>query len=155
MDNSQKENLRRALELKPERSVPFIDSSSSAPCGDDDSLLPAKAVRRRYSISDMTLWRWLRCVELGFPPPTIIRRRRYWRLGDLRQWEHIARQGSDAHALPSAEHPQGQSAKLTRHTSFSDIGSCAVPRNAGPAPSLPSSRQNLGPSLREKNHEPR
>jgi hypothetical protein len=40
--------------------------------------LTAGQVRGRYGITDMTLWRWLRDPELGFPQPVTIRRRRYW-----------------------------------------------------------------------------
>jgi hypothetical protein len=41
----------------------------------------------RYSISTVTLWRWLRDPNLGFPTPTIINRRRYFRRADIAAWE--------------------------------------------------------------------
>jgi predicted DNA-binding transcriptional regulator AlpA len=49
--------------------------------------LPSSAVRIRYSVSDMTLWRWLRNTELGFPAPLRINGRRFWRLTELEAWE--------------------------------------------------------------------
>jgi len=42
----------------------------------------------RYSISDMSLWRWLGDDKLGFPKPAMkVRDRRYWREQDLIDWE--------------------------------------------------------------------
>ncbi len=42
-------------------------------------LLSAKQTRERYGgISDMTLWRWLRDPDLGFPQPTYINGRRFF-----------------------------------------------------------------------------
>jgi predicted DNA-binding transcriptional regulator AlpA len=50
--------------------------------------LTAAQVRARYGgISDMTLWRWLRNTELGFPKPRRINRLRYWKTNDLAEWE--------------------------------------------------------------------
>ena len=53
----------------------------------DVSFLPAKHVRDRYRVSEMSLWRWLRDDKLNFPKPTVINRRRYWRAADLAEWE--------------------------------------------------------------------
>ena len=36
------------------------------------------------NISEMTLHRWLKDVELEFPRPVRINHRRYWRLGRIR-----------------------------------------------------------------------
>ena len=63
--------------------------------GDDDAdgdplrkFLTGPQVCARYSISDMSLWRWLQNPTLGFPPPTlIVHQRRYWDEEVLRQWE--------------------------------------------------------------------
>ena len=41
----------------------------------------------RYSISDMSLWRWLRDDALGFPHPLRINGRRFWKIADLEGWE--------------------------------------------------------------------
>jgi predicted DNA-binding transcriptional regulator AlpA len=35
-------------------------------------------------ISDMTLWRWI--AQRGFPAPTYIARRRYWREAEIIAW---------------------------------------------------------------------
>ncbi|MDX3908752.1 MAG: hypothetical protein QHC67_02930 [Sphingobium sp.] len=34
----------------------------------------------------MTLWRWLNDPATAFPQPIYIRRRRYWREGEIREW---------------------------------------------------------------------
>ena len=47
------------------------------------ALLPAKRVRARYDVSDMTVWRWLRDEKLNFPKPLIINGRRYWPEAEL------------------------------------------------------------------------
>jgi len=47
--------------------------------------IPAAAVRDLCGgISDMTLWRWL--DRQGFPKPSYIARRRYWREADVVEW---------------------------------------------------------------------
>jgi predicted DNA-binding transcriptional regulator AlpA len=52
-----------------------------------NQFLPARKVWERYGVTSMTLWRWLRDENLRFPRPVYIRRRRYWRTGDLVRWE--------------------------------------------------------------------
>ena len=54
---------------------------------DEDVYLPAASVRARYSVSFMSIHRWLRDPELNFPKPIYIGRYRYWRLTDLIAWE--------------------------------------------------------------------
>jgi predicted DNA-binding transcriptional regulator AlpA len=54
---------------------------------DNKVYLPAAAVRSRYSISDMSLWRWLRDPKLGFPRPMRINGRRFWKLAALEAWD--------------------------------------------------------------------
>jgi predicted DNA-binding transcriptional regulator AlpA len=54
---------------------------------DEDAYLPAKTVRARYSVSFMSIHRWLHDPELNFPKPIYIGRYRYWRLRDLVAWE--------------------------------------------------------------------
>jgi predicted DNA-binding transcriptional regulator AlpA len=56
---------------------------------DDQTYLPAAGVRKRYGVSDMSLWRWLNNEALGFPHPIRINKRRFWRLDDLRAWEAL------------------------------------------------------------------
>lgn len=60
----------------------------------DKTFLPAAAVRARYGVSDMSLWRWLHASEMGFPEPLRINRRRFWKLSDLEAFE--ARQAAKA-----------------------------------------------------------
>ncbi|TIM15501.1 MAG: DNA-binding protein [Mesorhizobium sp.] len=43
-------------------------------------------VAERYSVSLMTLWRWLKAGS-GFPRPVYIGRNRYWRLTELEAWD--------------------------------------------------------------------
>lgn len=50
-------------------------------------LLTSEEVEARYSIGRMTLWRWLRDPEMGFPRPVYIGRRRYWNRDAIRAWE--------------------------------------------------------------------
>ena len=52
-----------------------------------ETYLTAPQVLQRYGITDMTLWRWLRRDELAFPKPTVINRRRYFRIEELEAWE--------------------------------------------------------------------
>lgn len=45
----------------------------------DDTLMTASQVREHFgSISEMTLWRWLRDTAMDFPAPIVINRRRFW-----------------------------------------------------------------------------
>lgn len=53
----------------------------------DSTFLPARAVRERYGISFMSLWRWINDPRMGFPPPIYFSRYRYWRLADIEAWE--------------------------------------------------------------------
>jgi predicted DNA-binding transcriptional regulator AlpA len=53
----------------------------------DEELINASDMRKMLGdVSDMTLWRWLRRKELGFPQPAIICGRRYWRRSDIIRW---------------------------------------------------------------------
>ena len=71
--------------------------------GDGDESAPRKfltgpQVQLRYSVSSMSLWRWLADPELGFPQPALrVRDRRYWLERDLIAWErgHVPH-GDDA-----------------------------------------------------------
>jgi len=44
-------------------------------------------VQARYRKSHVTIWRWARDPDLGFPAPIQINRLNYWRLSDLESWE--------------------------------------------------------------------
>jgi predicted DNA-binding transcriptional regulator AlpA len=54
-----------------------------------DNLLPAPSVWRRYGKTDRTLDRWLQDETLGFPRPTVIRGRRYFKEAELIEWERV------------------------------------------------------------------
>jgi hypothetical protein len=61
---------------------------------DDDRLVTAAQVKRRYgNASDMWLWRRLH-DESGFPQPLFICGRRFWRLAALIAWEHARAMGA-------------------------------------------------------------
>ena len=62
--------------------------------------LQASAVRARYGISDMTIWRWLQNASLGFPGPIRINSRRFWRLTELEAWE-ASRSGEGKKEAPA------------------------------------------------------
>jgi predicted DNA-binding transcriptional regulator AlpA len=67
-----------------------------------DVFVPASAVRARYQISDMTIWRWMRDERMNFPTPIKANsRHRLWRLADLEAWEAAKAEGG-ADAIVSA-----------------------------------------------------
>jgi len=54
--------------------------SAHADSDDDaepDELVPDPEACREFSISSMTLWRWDHDIELDFPPPIVIRKRKF------------------------------------------------------------------------------
>jgi predicted DNA-binding transcriptional regulator AlpA len=57
---------------------------------DNGEWLTGPQVARRFGISSMSLWRWMRDSRLGFPDPTHIRKRNYWRLSEIVEWERQA-----------------------------------------------------------------
>lgn len=67
-----------------------------------ETFLPARGVRARYSVSDMSLWRWLRDEALSFPRPLRINGRRFWRLSDLESWEKSRAKGGAANDASAA-----------------------------------------------------
>ena len=52
-----------------------------------DAWLTGRQVRERFNVSEMAIWRWLRDERLGFPRPTVIRRRNFWRRSDIESFE--------------------------------------------------------------------
>jgi predicted DNA-binding transcriptional regulator AlpA len=54
---------------------------------EQQAYLPSAAVRARYGVSDMSLWRWLRNEATGFPHPIRVGKRRFWKLDELEAWE--------------------------------------------------------------------
>jgi predicted DNA-binding transcriptional regulator AlpA len=67
--------------------------------------LPSSAIRARYGISDMTVWRWLQNTSLSFPAPIRINGRRFWRLNELEAWE--ASRSAEGKASSLKEEPEG------------------------------------------------
>ncbi len=50
--------------------------------------LTTAQVRERYgNVSEMTIWRWRKDPDLGFPAPEPIRARNYWRSETLDVWD--------------------------------------------------------------------
>jgi predicted DNA-binding transcriptional regulator AlpA len=61
------------------------------------SLANAARVRARYSgITEMTLWRWLRDEDLGFPKPYVINGRRLWDEAELDAFDRTRRPDGEA-----------------------------------------------------------
>ena len=54
-------------------------------------LLPASAVAKRYGVHRGTLWRWEQDSKLGFPTPIRIRSRRYYAEADLDAFDKAQR----------------------------------------------------------------
>ena len=54
---------------------------------DPTTYLTSQAVRARYGVSDMSLWRWLRNEATGFPRPFRVGKRRFWKRAELESWE--------------------------------------------------------------------
>lgn len=53
--------------------------TSGSPGSSPKTYLSSLQVRARYGgVSDMSLWRWSRDPELGFPAPIRINNRRFW-----------------------------------------------------------------------------
>lgn len=62
----------------------MADHTSTA----ESEYLNSSHVRARYDdISDMTLHRWIKRADLGFPTPIYICRKRYWARNELERWE--------------------------------------------------------------------
>lgn len=55
--------------------------------------MPAVKVFERYSISTMTLWRWLSDEALNFPRPVYLGRFRYFKVAELESWERAQPKG--------------------------------------------------------------
>ena len=57
-------------------------------------LLPEKEVCQRYGVKPMTLWRWSRDPDLGFPQPIKIRKRLYRYQDELDDFDERHREAS-------------------------------------------------------------
>jgi predicted DNA-binding transcriptional regulator AlpA len=74
--------------------APALPHQRHGDSGTDDKPSPSRLylsgpdICRRYGVSDMTLWRWLRDALLAFPQPAMrVKDRRYWLETDLVNWE--------------------------------------------------------------------
>jgi predicted DNA-binding transcriptional regulator AlpA len=87
--------------LQPETSKPRPRVS------DDETLLPAGQMRRRYQgVSRMWLDRRL-AIDPTFPKPVYIGGRRYWLVSELRRWEAaLSRQKPGDKAAPQPGRPR-------------------------------------------------
>ena len=52
-----------------------------------DTLLPGPAVQERFGVTSMSIYRWRKNPNLGFPAPLSINGRNYWRAADLAAWQ--------------------------------------------------------------------
>ena len=70
----------------------------SVSVNDDGPLLPTRQVCERYHVTDRTIDRWIKDIDLGFPQPLMINRRRYFREAELQRWERArpARRNAEA-----------------------------------------------------------
>jgi hypothetical protein len=53
---------------------------------DQGEIVSAPIMRRMFSISPTTEWRWCKDQALGFPQPIIVRGRRYYRRRELNEF---------------------------------------------------------------------
>ena len=59
--------------------------------------IPAGEVCSRFGVTQMTLWRWLKDDELGFPQPAMtIRKRRFFDLAEIEAFEDRQRAAHEA-----------------------------------------------------------
>ena len=57
------------------------------PTGPNDEFVSAPTLERRYGISDVTLYRWIKDPRKRFPRPRYIGRRRYFPPSEIVSWE--------------------------------------------------------------------
>jgi hypothetical protein len=74
----------------------------------NDQLLPRQTVRRRYSVSEMALYRWEHHPdpEFGFPKAVYIGNRAYYKLSELLDFER--RCAARGPATRTADMPEGR-----------------------------------------------
>ena len=49
--------------------------------------LTGPQLRARYSVSEMTVHRWMRDPNIKFPKPMKVNSRNFWKLADIEHWE--------------------------------------------------------------------
>jgi predicted DNA-binding transcriptional regulator AlpA len=69
----------------------------------NDSFLSAPAVRARYNVTSMTIYRWIADPTLEFPRPYYLGRFRYWRIAELEAWEACRPRVSALKSLAASE----------------------------------------------------
>jgi predicted DNA-binding transcriptional regulator AlpA len=62
----------------------------------DNLCLTSAAVKTRYGVTDMAIWRWLRDPKICFPHPFKIGKRNYWHLEDLVEFERRRKKNQHA-----------------------------------------------------------
>jgi predicted DNA-binding transcriptional regulator AlpA len=87
--------------------------------------LQSSAVRTRYGVSDMTIWRWLHRGDLGFPVPIRINNRRFWRLTDLEAWEASRPAVEPSHVAVQKSTPPDRSRHSGSHEHHRQTGRAA------------------------------
>lgn len=60
---------------------------------EEKTYITAPDVCKRFSISQMSLWRWIGDEKLQFPRPLRIRNRRFFRLDEIQAFEARQRAG--------------------------------------------------------------
>ena len=96
--------LERKLEAERKRATRAIASNP------DERFLPAAQALARYAISEMTLHRWLRHPDKGFPAPVYHGRYRYWRLSALEDWDRRQEANSGPELPDSFKRPKKSNA---------------------------------------------
>jgi predicted DNA-binding transcriptional regulator AlpA len=69
-----------------------------------EKLITGPELRRRFGITDMSLWRWRHDAELNFPQPVKLRCRNYYRESDIAAWL-AARRAAQSTAPEQVEAP--------------------------------------------------
>ena len=65
--------------------------------------MPAAQVKKRYSVTDKSIWRWLKDDSLGYPQPIRIKGRSFWRIADLRAREDACTKTIEPPAVDAAK----------------------------------------------------
>jgi hypothetical protein len=55
--------------------------------GIDEQWITGPQLARHFNVTPMSIWRWLRDPKLRSPQPTQIRKRNFWRVTDIREFE--------------------------------------------------------------------
>jgi hypothetical protein len=72
------------------------------PTSEQRTRLPARLVWTRFGVTDRTLDRWLADSTLNFPSPMLIKRRRYFFLDEIEEWERMQARKNSGRATTAA-----------------------------------------------------